>query len=137
MRKVIDRETGHEPEKFIGAWYDGQCFPQRIFLEISGENKTYCITYSDDDGIPVDVFNDLTLRFFIEGAYVLSPRESEKILADHKELIEKLLDTFETGFCNGNYGGKWDENLKYELEKSLFDLYFDDPDYEFCEEDDE
>ncbi len=130
--KVYSERTHEQTHAYIGEWYDGQCFPQPLYLLVEGREQTVDITEGAcGGGCSSAVFNNLDLRFELPCS-VLSFDEAEQLIKDLQPDIDALLATYEEYYDGNNYAGRWGEDEIDILERVIdnlgfeSDLFFDD-----------
>lgn len=127
--KVYSQNTMEIVTKYVGDWYDGQCFPQNLCVLLDSEDKSVCIVeQTPRGGVPSKEWHEINLtRKLPLGLYSLN--ECEYILEQIKPITDKLFDSYEERYNGNNYVGSWDEELILELEKALME--FTESDLEF------
>ncbi len=96
--------------------YQGQCFPQPAYLELdpmlTGE-IVLTADYSGEigNGVPMNVWHNLILRFGIPSQVTLKALNTLKKDKDFNSMVEQLRDDYDQVWDGNNYVGKFDTDL--------------------------
>ncbi|WP_276681533.1 hypothetical protein [Thalassolituus oleivorans] len=96
----------------VYAKYEGQHQPQPAFLELDIRDGSLTADYSGEIGnaVPVDVWNNLILRFTLQPE--TTAEEIERIIEENKETFQGILNGAESEWNNSNWVGKFTDETQ-------------------------
>lgn len=123
MKNIFDFDNANETPLY--RRYVGQVNPQSAFIEIDLEKETIDADWNGEIGnaIPLDVYNDIILRFSVSP--YLSLEDLKKLFDEIKDLAEKLISTSEIVWDGNNCVGKYDEEIRDQIRCICRDTEFD------------
>lgn len=113
--------------------YKGQCFPQPAYLEFdpmtnAGEEIVLTADYSGaiGNGVPMDVWHNLILRFGVPSQVTLKALSALKKDERMISMLEELREGYDQVWNGSNWVGKFDVDLYYTVcqytEERLYSL---------------
>ena len=113
-------QTPNRKRKPVLYQYQGQCFPQPAYLELdpmlAGE-IVLTADYSGEigNGVPMNVWHNLILRFGIPSQVTLKALNTLKKDEDFIRMLEQLREDYDQVWNGNNYVGKFDTDLYYNV----------------------
>ena len=110
-----------EIKDFIGEFYDGEIFPQLIYLKITNKGECSFETTELLGGSSSDYFNGYEVHIPLP-TYALCKIQAERILLKLNPEITKLIDSYIECI---NEIGTWDENLISDISHKLTNFEYE------------
>ena len=125
--------THNRKRQPVFCQYDSQCFPQPAYLEFdpmtkAGEEIVLTADYSGaiGNGVPMDVWHNLILRFGVPSQVTLKALRALKKDERMISMLEELREGYDQVWDGNNYVGKFDTDLYYTVcqytEERLYSL---------------